>query len=68
MISKGKVAKRGVSDLVKKIYKFYITSREANIENTIKLRMNLLGNKLCTVLGTYAVSDDRNVWLNENFS
>ena len=67
MISKGKVAKRGVSDLVKKIYKFYITSREANIENTIKLRMNLLGNKLCTVLGTYAVSDDIKFWLNEKF-
>ena len=45
-----KIAKRGVSILVKKIYKLYIISREASNENTIKLHTNQLRKKLCTVL------------------
>jgi exonuclease III len=63
---KEKRAKRGVSMLVKKRYKRYIMTWEAINENMIKLHMNLFGKKLC-VLGIYAISDDKNVLVKEDF-
>jgi hypothetical protein len=57
-VPKEKIAKQGVSVLVKKRY---ITTWEAINENMIKLHMNLFGKKLC-ILGIYAISEDENVW------
>jgi hypothetical protein len=57
---------RGVSILVKKKYKRYITTWEAVNENMIKLHMNLFGKKLC-ILGIYAISDDVNAVVKEDF-
>jgi hypothetical protein len=59
-VQKKKRAKRGVSILVKKKYKRYITTWEAINENIIKLHMSLLGKRLC-ILGIYVISDDKNV-------
>ena len=60
-VPKEKRAKRGVSILVKKRYKRYITTWEAINEN-----MNLFGKKLC-ILGIYAISEDENILLKEDF-
>jgi len=60
---KGKRAKRGVYILVKKRY---ITTWEAVNENMIKLHMNLFGKKLC-ILGIYAIRDDKNAVVKEDF-
>jgi len=57
-----KTAKRGVSISVEKRYKRYTTINE----NMIKLHMNLLGKKLC-ILGIFAISDDENVLVKEDF-
>jgi hypothetical protein len=65
-VPKEERAKRGVSVLVKKRYKRYITNWEAINENMIKLHMNLFGEKLC-ILGIYAISDDENVLVKEDF-
>jgi len=55
-----------VSILVKKRYKGYITTWEALNENMIKINMNLFGKKLC-ILGIYAISDDENALVKEEF-
>ena len=65
-VLKGKRAKRGMSILVKKRYKRCITTWEAINENMIKLHMNLFRKKLC-ILGFYAISDDENVLVKEDF-
>ena len=65
-VSKEKKAKQGVSILVKKRYKRYITAWEAINENMIKLHMNLFGKKLC-ILGIYAISEDENISVKEDF-
>ena len=65
-VSKEKKAKQGVSILVKKRYKRYITTWEAINENMIKLHMNLFGKKLC-ILGIYAISEDENISVKEDF-
>jgi len=65
-VPKEKRAKRGVSILVKKRYKRYITTWEALNGNTIKLQMILFWKKLC-ILGTYAISDDENAVVKEDF-
>ena len=65
-VSKEKRAKRGASVLVKKRYKRYIMTWETINENTIKLHMNLYGKKLC-ILGIYAISDDENALVKEDF-
>jgi len=65
-VSKEERAKRGVSILVKKRYKSYITTSEAVNENMIKLHMNLFGKKLC-ILGIYAISDDENAVVKDDF-
>jgi hypothetical protein len=65
-VPKEKRAKRGVSILVKKRYKKYITTWEALNENMIKIYMNLFGKKLC-ILGIYAISDDENALVKEDF-
>ena len=46
-VTKEKRAKTGVSILVKKRYKRYITTWEALNENVIKIYMNLFRKKLC---------------------
>jgi hypothetical protein len=61
-----KRAKRGVSILVTKRHKKYITTWEAVNENMIKLHMNLFGKKLC-ILEIYALSDDVNAVVKEDF-
>jgi len=66
-VSKEKRAKRGTSILVKKRYERYIKTWEAINENTIKLYMNVFGKKLC-ILGIYAISDDKNALVKEDFS
>ena len=65
-VSKEERAKRGVSILVKKRYKSYITTSEAVNENMIKLHMNLFGKKLC-ILGIYAINDIENAVVKEDF-
>jgi len=65
-VPKEKRAKRGVSILVKKGYKRYIMTWEAVNENMIKLHMNLFGKKLC-ILGIYAISDDKNDVVKDDF-
>jgi len=65
-VPKEKRAKRGVSILVKKRYKSCITTWEAVNENMIKLHMNLFGKKLC-ILGIYAINDDENAVVKEDF-
>jgi endonuclease/exonuclease/phosphatase (EEP) superfamily protein YafD len=65
-VPKEKRAKRGISVLVKKRYKRYITTWEAINENMIVLHMNMFGKKLC-ILGIYAISDDENVLRKEDF-
>ena len=65
-VPKEKRAKRGVSILVEKRYKRYITAWEAINGNMIKLHVNLFGKKLC-VLGIYAISDDENALVKEYF-
>jgi len=65
-VPKGKRAKRRVSILVKKRYKRYITTWEALNENMIKIYMNLFGKKLC-ILGIYAISDDENALVKDDF-
>jgi hypothetical protein len=65
-VPKEKRAKRGVSILVKKRFKRYITTWEAVNENMIKLYMNLFGKKMC-ILGIYAISDDENAVVKEDF-
>jgi hypothetical protein len=57
---------KGVCILVKKRYKRYITTWEALNGNTIKLQMILFWKKLC-ILGTYAISDDENAVVKEDF-
>jgi len=64
-VPKERRAKRGVSILVKKRYKRYITTWKAINENMIKLHMNLFGKKLC-ILGIYAISDDKNAAVKED--
>jgi hypothetical protein len=65
-VSKEKRAKRGVSILVKKRYKRYITTWETINENMIQLHMNLFGKKLC-ILGIYAISEDESTLVKEDF-
>jgi hypothetical protein len=65
-IPKEKRAKRGESILFKTRYKRYITTWEALNEYMIKAHMNLFGKKLC-ILGIYAISDDENVLVKEDF-
>jgi hypothetical protein len=65
-VPKEKRAKRGVSIGVKKRYKRYIMTWEALNENMIKVHMNLFGKNLC-ILGIYAISDDENALVKEDF-
>jgi hypothetical protein len=65
LVSKEKRAKQ-VSISVKKTYKRYITTWEANNENVIEVCMNLFGKKLC-ILGIYAISEDENILVKEDF-
>ena len=65
-VPKEKRAKRGVSILVKKRYKRYITTWEALNENMIKICMNLFG-KMLSILGIYAISDDENALVKDDF-
>jgi hypothetical protein len=65
-VPKEKRAKRGVFILVKKRYTRYITTWEAITENMIKLHMNLFGKKIC-ILGIYAISEDENAVVEEDF-
>jgi hypothetical protein len=64
--SKEKKAKRGESILVKKRYNRYITTFGAINENMIKLHVNVFGKNL-RILGIYAISDDENVLVKEDF-
>ena len=65
-VTKEKRAKRGVSVVVKKRYKRYIKTWEAMNENMIMLHTNLFVKKLCS-LGIYAISDDKNALVKEDF-
>jgi len=58
-VPKEKTEKCGISILVKKRYKRYITTWEAINGNMIRLHMNLFGTNLC-ILGIHAIGDDEN--------
>ena len=62
-VPKEKREKREVFILVKKRY---ITTWEAVNENMIKVHTNLFGKKL-SILGIYAISDDENALVKEDF-
>ena len=65
-VPKEKRTKRGVSILVKKRYKRYITTWESINGSMINLHMNLFGKKLC-ILGIYAISEDENILVKRDF-
>lgn len=65
-IPKDKRAQQGVSILVRKNLRRYITSWEAVNQRIIKLNLCLCGNKI-TIIGVYAVSEDAPVKEKEEF-
>lgn len=65
-VPKEKRAQQGVSILISKKFRKFITSWEAVSERIIKMNITLYGNRL-TIFGVYAVNDDALVSKKDEF-